>query len=166
MVDVGSEDSDSDDDWEDATTVHLKRPLSNQQAPAGDKMRNDGWTEASDGKWKKDVLQAEGMIEPKGVRNRRRVTRDVGTGVCIDDLRVTDATAPGILKRTLKRPRNMQVTVEVFECEPGQPWDEDGVVKEEASKYRAATARFNVLARIGRTFNIARKNVRDAWQHH
>ena len=45
-----------------------------------EKLREHGWHELGDGRWRKYAWQSEHMVVAKGVRMSRRTTRDVDIG--------------------------------------------------------------------------------------
>ena len=93
-----------------------------------------------------NIWQAEAMVEVKGVKLSRRTTRDLESGVCLEDLWISDTTAPRIPRRAFKKPRDIQVTIEIAEDKLGVPFEEQEMTREEASKFRAVAARLNFLA--------------------
>lgn len=158
---VEAEESDSEDEgWIDvvageAEPKHAKAQAEPKHAKAQEervqgltqRMAARGWTELESGKWVQEFWCSDRMIDVEEAGLKRRTTRDTNTGVIIEDLWVEASTPERIRKRALRKAKDLQVVVEIEDAgESGGKPEDNAMDPEEASKYRAATARMNFLA--------------------
>ena len=108
----------------------------------------DGWHRKENGNWLKDVRGAVTVgRSPIGVM-KRRITRDLDNGNCMEDMWVDSLTPAKIIDKALVKPRNVSIEVQlddVMEC-GDQSWLDGPMTPKEQSLYRAITARVNFLA--------------------
>lgn len=123
------------------------RSSSHQQTESGtsERLRGQGWRSTGRGTWTQISSQAGNMVDVPGIKLKRRTTRDSDTGVVMEDLRFKPSTPERIRRRALRRSRNLQVVIELEEDVETVQAESDEMDPAEASRYRAATARFNFL---------------------
>ena len=75
-------------------------------------MAQEGWTKCGAAKWKMRVRGATEMIVAPGGRMRRITTRDAESGVLLEDLWTQGGARDRRLRRSFRRPRDIDVEVE------------------------------------------------------
>lgn len=120
-------------------------------------MKEHGWSKCASSsstttsRWRKAFEGARNMVvNPAGVL-KRRTTRDVAGGHVIEDLIVNEYTPGRRLSQSLRRPRDIEVEVEISAVDDQDeasdvPWSELPMEAAEATRYRAIAARLNYLA--------------------
>ena len=113
-----------------------------------DILEADGWIpiDPSGGTWSKEIQSARQMQVPPSGHMTRRVTRGSDGGL-MEDLVTRSTTSQRLTKRQLRRPENIEVTIEISAVDE-EPQDGDEVPLSAAGKaaYRAVAARVNLLA--------------------
>ena len=110
----------------------------------------DGWLEGSDCFWRKGFDNAEWLPKCEVGHVTHSVVRDRESGIAIHDSAGSTHIDNGRLSRAFRKPRNVDVVVEVnLPEEPSsQPLSWEGIIlgPREASEYRAPSARLSYLA--------------------
>ena len=76
-------------------------------------MESEGWTELKSGRGRREFAGATDMVMPPVDGATRGITRDSDTNALMEDLWFRGRTPEGLIKRSLKRPRNLEVQVEL-----------------------------------------------------
>ena len=98
-------------------------------------MEKDGWVQVKDGRWQKTAYQATEMVVPEVKGLGRRITRDVVTGALLEDLWVSSRTPRRLLHRSLRRPRDIEIQVELHNIDEhteAVSWDDQPMEAMEA----------------------------------
>ena len=93
------------------------------------------------------------MTVPEHARISRRTTREVGSRTLLEDLWVGGGARERLLRRSLRRPRDVEVDAELAEMgedDKQLSWEETLMCASQATHYRAVMARLNCLS-TGRT---------------
>ena len=110
-------------------------------------MEEGGWQHLRGARWQREFPKAESMPLPSGVQVVRRIVRDAESRQLMDD----QWLAPGVdmrrVMRSLRRPRNLSVEVEVSACdEQSTAGDDEPLSASEATQFRAVSARVNYVS--------------------
>ena len=107
-------------------------------------LASSGWTELVDKSCRKVIKDCESMVVPEVGKLIRRTTRDVESRHLLEDLWLSSKTSEKLLHRSLRRPRDVEVQIEMASVdgdEVGLSWEEKPMVPKEATQYRAIAAR-------------------------
>ena len=116
-------------------------------AGVGEFMEADGWKNIGDGTWRIELQEALYLPRiPSGKLTRRKVI-DLDSGATIHDILGGPATKPSQITKRLRDARNIAVEA-TLESEPiaTADWGSEAMAPEDATRYRAITARLNFLA--------------------
>lgn len=112
-------------------------------------MKRDGWHETGTSMWTKKIKECKEMVTPAAGLLNRRITRDVDSGILIEDLWCSNRTPVRLLNRALRAPRHLEVQVELAAVADGGVatcWEDELMSPADATQYRAIAARRNCLS--------------------
>lgn len=115
----------------------------------GNAMLDSGWGRMGDTRWRTRILGATEMPRLLGLEFARRVVRDAGTKLLMEDMWKTERTPQRLVQRAFKTARNIDVEVELADVNEDLrklPWDQQSMSAEDATRYRAVIARLNVFS--------------------
>lgn len=153
-VETSEEDSDDDDGDGGVEQAGCKgntmEPKDQGKVDGGldGRMHGRGWIPCGDGRWQKYVKDSECMVDVAELGLKRKTTRDMATHQVLEDLSLQPTTPERIRQRAFNTPRDIKVVVDIGEGSPGGNVDDEDMSSADASRYRAAVARMNFLARV------------------
>ena len=109
---------------------------------------SDGWEHVEGSKWRREVRDAVRIPYPRSGDVVWRKVKDVNSSETIEDREISRSTTRKHKHKVLRRPRSMEVVIDVCEEEEAVDGHDDEEILEgpEATQYRAISARVNYLS--------------------
>ena len=109
------------------------------------------WTCISPNVWREVDMSARYFVVPSSVNMKMRITRDLRSGVLLEDLWISGKTPERVVRKQLRVPRDIETIVEFVDGVDGEhdgmvEWDDRPMEPSEVTQYRALVARLNFLS--------------------
>lgn len=109
-------------------------------------LERDGRQNFDGNRWYNRFNQATCTVVPPAERLQRRTTREIDSNLLLEDLWVNSRAPPRLMRRYLRRPRDVEVVVDLASMSGDVGWEDAPMISSDATKFRAVVARLNFLA--------------------